>query len=140
MVVMEKPRWCSTCQDYVVDITSHRKQHGVGSYKDQKQYTGKSIDKRQDYMICVLHQRKVPCSARKFDGTKCDYEPLGMIRKSFMMNCIKGLSINPTEHNLGSVYPPFFPVSDASGSYRLLKIDVDSKTVIIKGMTIHLKF
>ncbi len=140
---MGKPRWCKVCQDYVTDIGSHIKQHGIGENsdaRDRKQYNGRTSEKKEDYFICVLHQRKTPCPARKFDGSKCDYNPLGMIRKSFMMNCLKGLPINSAEHHLGRINPPYFPVSDDNNCWYGIKVDMDTRTVVIKGMTIKLRF
>jgi len=137
------PKWCRTCQDYVPNIADHIKQHSLGENsdaRDRQQYRGSTIKRKEDYFICVLHQKKVPCSSRKFDGTRCDYNPFGMIRKSFMMNCIKGLALNSAEHHLGKIHPPYFPVSEEDNSWHGVLINMDDRTVVIKGVTIHLRF
>ncbi len=140
---MGVPRWCKTCGDYVTNIKDHIKQHGLGENSDARnrnQYVGSTSKKNEDYFVCILHQKKVPCSARKFDGTRCDCKAFGMIKKSFMMDCIKGLSLNPSERHLGKIHVPYFPVSTESNSWYGLKINMENRTVVIKGVTIHLKF
>lgn len=140
---MGKPKWCRVCEDYVPNIADHIRQHGIGENSDarnRKQYSGSGIQKKEDYFICILHQRKTPCPAKKFDGSKCDYRPLGIIKKSFMMNCLKGLSLNPAEYHLGRIHEPYFPVSTDDNCWFGKFVDMDTRTVVIKGMTIHLRF
>jgi len=146
MVVRRVPKWCRVCEDYVPNIADHIKQHGIGENSDaknRKQYLGSTNEKKEDYFVCVLHQKKVPCSSRKFDGTKCDCAVFGMIRKSFMMECIRGLPINIAVREADPTFrhPPFFPVSsDVGNSWKGYLINMDDRTVVIKGVTIHLKF
>jgi hypothetical protein len=101
------------------------KQHEVGLNSDameHKQYTGFSNDKKNDdYMICVLHQKKLS------DGcpvSGCTLNPFGIIRKSWMLeNARKGL----------------FHTSDLYGNQINVPINMESKTVVLLGATIHLK-
>ncbi len=140
---MRFPKWCRVCQDYVPNIADHIKQHSLGENsdaRDRQQYRGSTIKKKEDYFICVLHQKKVPCSSRKFDGSRCNCEPFGMIKKSFMMNCIKGLSLNPAEYHLGKINEPYFPISTDNNCWQAIPINMDDRTVVIKGVLIHLKF
>ena len=139
---MGKPRWCKVCEDYVPNIADHIKQHSLGENSDARnrnQYIGSSDKKNEDYMICIIHQKKVPCKARKFDGSKCDY-PFGMIKKSFMMDCIKGYPLKSVDRHLGKIHPPYFPVSNENNCWYGVLINMDDRTVVIKGATIHLKF
>ena len=138
-------KYCGKCQQWIGDAEfgDHMKMENIGLNSDameHPQYTGTKREGTKDYMICVLHQKKVPCSSRKFDGTRCDYNPFGMIRKSFMMNCIKGLALNSAEYHLGKIHPPYFPVSEEDNSWHGVLINMDDRTVIIKGVTIHLRF
>lgn len=143
MAIRKVPKWCRVCQDYVPNIADHIRQHNLGENsdaRDRQQYIGSTIKKKEDYFVCVLHQKKVPCSSRKFDGSRCDSKIFGMIKKSFMMNCIKGMSINPAEYHYGRITEPYFPVSDDNNCWYGIPINMDDKTVVIKGVLIHLKF
>ncbi|MCV0393697.1 MAG: hypothetical protein K5790_10485 [Nitrosopumilus sp.] len=122
-------KYCRNCQDYYpVDVyPQHMKQHEVGLNSDameHKQYTGntgRSKSGSDDYMICVLHQKKLSggCPVKG-----CNLKPFGAIRKSWMIeNARKGV----------------FHTSDLKGNQILVPINMESKTVILFGATIHLK-
>lgn len=121
---MRKTRWCRVCQDYVPNIRDHIKQHSIGQNSDaieRKQYTGFSSDKKEDYMVCLLHQKKVPCPIKD-----CHYKPFGMLKKSLLMSYIKNGEIL-WHDRYGNQIPP-------------VPIDFETKTVILFGATIHLRF
>ena len=137
-------RWCKHCCDYRPknSYVQHMAQHNIGNPAiDHTQFRGVFDQKTENYFICVLHQKKTPCKARKYDGSKCDY-PFGIISKKFMLDCIRGKPLVPsTETDPNFRYPPFFPVSDErTKAWSMIPIDVESRTVIINKATIHLKF
>ena len=144
-------RWCNHCKDYVSSRTynDHMKQHELGmnsDAKDRVQYTGIAEKNLDDYMICVLHQKKCPCPVKN-----CDYEPFGMIRKSYMIRCSKGFLGDKEEKpdaessKLFMNYPrprvaPFFPHTDINtGKTVMIPIDMETKTVNIMGVPIFLR-
>ena len=117
-------RWCSACKDYVSSRTfkDHMNQHNIGMNSDavdRKQYTG-FIEKGSDnYMICVLHQKKVPCPVKN-----CKYVPFGMIRKSRLKEFIKS---------------GVWKSTDMYGKMLDVPIDQDTRTVTIMGVPIFIK-
>lgn len=119
---MNNLRYCKDCQDYKPrdGYTQHMAQHNIGNPAiEHKQYTGQLEKSNEDYMICVLHQKKAPCPIKT-----CKYVPFGMIRKSRLMEFIKnGVWIG----------------SDVYGKSLEIPIDVENRTVILYGATIFLK-
>lgn len=118
---MSNSIWCKHCQEYILKkyYGDHKKQHSVGdSSIEHKQYTG-NAEKSEDYMICVLHQKKTPCPV-----PRCTGEPFGFIKKSWMIESAKR---------------GVFPSTDTrTGKLIFHKIN-DDKTVVLMGATIHLK-
>ena len=142
-------RWCKYCEDYVPGRTfaDHVNQHELGMNSDAKnrrQYTGNIDKKSDDYMICVLHQKKCPCPVKS-----CNYKPFGVIRKSYMIRCSKGIlrddKPDPEREKRYMNYPmprvsPFFPHTDANtGEQLMIPIDMETKTVTIMGVPIFLR-
>ena len=144
-------RWCNYCKDYVSTRTfkDHMNQHELGmnsDAKDRKQYTGIVEKKSDDYMICVLHQKKCPCPVKN-----CNYRPFGMIRKSYMISCSKGIlglkedKPDKESERIFMNYPrprvtPFFPHTNINtGKTEMIPIDMDTKTVLIMGVPIFLR-
>lgn len=148
---MSQMFYCRFCKDYYQksSYNDHMNQHKSEQNIDaveHKQYTGNVSDKnKDDYMICVLHQKKVPCGVKD-----CKYQPFGMIRKSWMMKCAKGiigaddshLTEEEKKHYLNSGIrhvEPFFPFSDSNSKQVMIPIDMKTKTVVLLGCTIHLR-
>ena len=144
-------RWCDYCKDYVPSrsFNSHRNQHEFelnSDAKDRKQYTGSFQKNNEDYMICVLHQKKCPCPVKN-----CNYIPFGMIRKSYMIRCAKGILSHKDEkpntelEKLFLNYPsqrvaPFFPHTNMiTGKTEMIPIDMSTKTVTIMGVSIFIR-
>ena len=137
-------KWCFHCKMHVSKDTfqKHRKQHQHEMNTDSvsySQYQGKPEDEKKDYMICVLHQRKVPCSI-----IGCKYQPFGMIRKSYLLRCFKGILQEWKDEN-GEKHTtkthPFFPFTNPeTGKQSLIPIDIDKRTVTLMGVPIKLKF
>jgi len=145
-------RWCYHCKMYVTSDTlqMHKKQHQHEMNTDimvHDQYQGRKSEKDQDYMICVLHQKKVPCPV-----IGCHYLPFGMIRKSYMEKCAKGI-IKEWKHTgeesvLNNIVMertrngtmcrimthPFFPFGE-----KLVPIDSRTRTVTLMGVPIKLR-
>jgi len=112
------------------------------------QYQGKKSENQdKDYMICVLHQKKVPCPV-----VGCHYLPFGMMRKSYMQKCAKGIirewkETGDESDSLNNIVKektrngiicrlmtyPFFHFND-----ELVPIDMTTKTVTIMGVPIKL--
>jgi len=134
-------KWCIFCKEYFdrTRFGEHKKMHDRERNTDavnQNQYTGQfkknSGKDKDDYMICVLHQKKVPCPVKN-----CHYKPFGMIRKSYMIRCAKGIyDLSDTTKRCD----PYFPSTDnLTGENSLLPIDMKTKTVTIMGVPIRLK-
>jgi len=136
---MKPQKWCNYCKKYFDRATfdAHRKLHERERNIDAKshiQYTGlqkKGKTEIDDYMICVLHQKKVPCSVKG-----CNYMPFGKIRKSYMMKCARGIYLEWMEgkDTIRKKTFPFFPDDN-----EMIPIDMKTRTVIIKGASIRLK-
>lgn len=128
-------RWCTTCKDYVPSRTfnDHMNQHNIGMNSDavdRKQYTGHLEKNQEDYLICVLHQKKVPCPVKN-----CKCIPFGIIRKSYLISCMKGI-VQGIDHRV----KPFFPHTDLNtGKHEMIPIDMETKTVTIMGVPIFIK-
>lgn len=147
-------RWCYHCKMYLQSDTfqMHKKQHQHEMNTDimvHNQYQGrKSESEDKDYMICVLHQKKVPCPV-----TGCHYIPFGMMRKSYMLKCAKGIirewnETGDESHYMNNIVKektrngticrmmtyPFFPFNG-----KLVPIDSRTRTVTIMGVPIKLK-
>ncbi len=139
---MKPQKWCFYCKRYFdrERFADHRKLHERERNIDAKshvQYTGiQKKDKTEidDYMICVLHQNKVPCQVQG-----CHYIPFGKIRKSYMMRCAKGIVLEWMEGNvtIRKKTFPFFPHD--TGENGMVPIDTKNKTVTIMGVQIRLK-
>lgn len=135
---MKSQRWCKDCHDYVPSRTfkDHMNQYNIGRNSDavdRKQYTGNLEKSSEDYMICVLHQKKIT------DGNcpikSCNFMPFGMIKKSYMMSCMKGI-VAGVDHRVA----PFFPHTDMNtGKHEMILIDMDTKTVTIMGVPIFIR-
>lgn len=131
-------RWCRYCEDYVPAraFSDHKRQHEIGMNSDaieRKQYTGR-VEKSSDYFICVLHQKKTVDG--KCPVKSCRLVPFGVIRKSYMMRCMKGI-IDAT--GIRKV-APFFPHNDVNtGNQLMIPIDMETRTVKIMGVPIFLK-
>lgn len=143
---MSDLRWCSNCQDYIgkLHYNEHMKQHSIGNPNvEHKQFSGQVKDE-SDYMICILHQKKVPCPVKH-----CKYQPFGMIRKSVMIKCAKGIIGDPKKindppepgymNNPNRKVAPYFPHCDFEGNQVMIPIDMKTRTVILNGATIHLR-
>lgn len=121
---MTGQRWCKHCKDYVSSRTfvDHINQHNNGLNSDaidRKQYTG-YIEKGSDnYMICILHQKKVPCPVKN-----CKCIPFGMIRKSRLKEFIKS---------------GIWKHTDTFGKMVDVPIDSDTRTVTLMGVPIFIK-
>ena len=132
-------RWCKYCNDYVPGKTfaDHKRQHEIGMNSDaveRKQYTGVSRKISDDYMICVLHQKKL--TDGKCPVKTCRLVPFGIIRKSYMIRCMKGI-IDATDIKKAE---PFFPHTNMNtGEQLMIPIDMESKTIKIMGVTIFLR-
>ncbi len=115
-------RYCRECQDYIPksSYNDHMKQHNIGNpLVEHKQYTGFAGKSDNDYMICVLHQKKTPCPIKTCNGV-----PFGFIRKSRLIEFVKnGVWIG----------------SDRYGNQMPIPIDRESRTVILMGVPIFLK-
>lgn len=130
----------------------HNKQHQHEMNTDTmvySQYQGKKSESEdKDYMICVLHQKKVPCPV-----IGCHYLPFGMMRKSYMQKCAKGIirewkEIDGESHYLNNIVKektrngticrvmtyPFFHFHG-----KLVPIDMRTRTVTLMGVPIKLK-
>ena len=139
---MKPQRWCNYCKRYFISATfdNHKKLHDRERNIDAKshvQYTGiqrKGRVEFDDYMICVLHQHKVPCPVKG-----CHYEPFGVIRKSYMMKCARGIVGEWMEgkDTIRKKTFPFFP--HGSGKDGMIPIDMKTRTVVIMGVPIRLK-
>lgn len=124
-------KYCRICQDYYPAPTypDHMKQHNVGMNSDaqnHKQYTGfiDRKDTKEDYMICVLHQKKTPCPVKD-----CNYHPFGMIRKSWMMSFLKTGYWQDTNEE-----------GRPTDTYTVqIPIDMNTRTVVLKGVPIKIK-
>jgi|GEM_PF-3835344 hypothetical protein len=119
---MKGQRYCKYCQDYYPSdiFPEHMRVHEIGNPSiEHKQYTGFTKKDSGDYMICILHQKKVPCPIKG-----CGCSPFGMVKKSIMVNNAK---------------KGVFHTSDAYGRQMLVPIDMDTKTVVLLGVPIHLK-
>ncbi len=141
---MTSMTWCYKCKRYFAKqgfgdhIANHKRESNVDA-TNQTQYTGrfpktghgKDDDKGGDYMICVLHQKKVPCPV-----IGCHYLPFGIIRKSYMMKCAKGIirewKEGREEFKIKTV--PFFPQEN-----QMVPIDMKTRTVTLMGVPIRLK-
>ena len=100
-------------------------------------------------MICVLHQKKCPCPIKD-----CRYT-FGMIRKSYMLRCAKGIirEWETTEKQDYSNYANLFDEIKTTNGYKYrittvpyfpfgmnqIPIDMKTKTVVLMGATIHLR-
>lgn len=143
---MKRQTWCYHCQRYFDRETfgDHKKLHDRERNIDATtriQYTGqhkkgffKGKTDEDDYLICILHQKKVPCPV-----VGCHYKPFGMIRKSYMMKCAKGILLEWIEEKVTKQKKtfPFFP--HESGENGIIPIDMQNKTVTIMGVPIRLK-
>lgn len=146
---MSNARWCKDCQDYIpkLNFNEHQKQHNIGNpLIEHKQYT-RTSERKEDYMICLLHQKKAPCS--------CNGKPFGYIRKSVMMQGVKGIvkewfNIEKEDHSnftndiieekTMSGYRYFIKIAPhLPYGNRQIPIDMETKTVVIMGATIHLR-
>lgn len=121
---MVNMKWCKYCKDYYPreSFHDHMRQHNSEMNSDaieHKQYFGSREKRQNDYMICVLHQKKVPCPVKD-----CHYQPFGMIRKSWMLECTR---------------QGYFPTSTVTGDQTYVRINEKEKTVVLMGATIHLK-
>ena len=136
---MTNHRYCKICKDYFSAgiFPSHMKQHNMTMNSDaveHTQYTGVLEKKSEDYMICVLHQKKI--TNGKCQIKNCNFIPFGLIRKSYMMNCIKGIIKNKDYQRVA----PFFPHTDINtGKDMMIPIDMETKTVTIMGVPIFLR-
>jgi len=117
-------KYCGKCQQWIGDneFSDHMKQENIGLNSDateHKQYIGSSKSKGEDYMICVLHQKKTPCPVKG-----CRYRPFGMIKKSLMMAYFRK----------GVWY-----WQDRYGNAEIVDIDTEKRTVVLFGVTIHIR-
>lgn len=139
---MKLKSWCRYCKRYFdrEGFGDHKKLHERERNIDAKshvQYTGlqkKGKTEIDDYMICVLHQHKVPCPAKG-----CHLEPFGVIRKSYMLKCAKGIVREWVEdgEEFKIKSEPFFPHD--TGKNGMIPIDMKTRTVTIMGVPIRLK-
>ena len=133
---MGNMRWCRYCKDYfpIQIFFRHKEQHEHEMNTDavqHKQYAGIGETEKEDYFICVLHQRKTPCPIKD-----CECVPFGMIKKSYLLRCAKGIyDLSDTSKRC----EPFFPEHDEETGRNMIPIDMETKTVIIKGVTIKLR-
>jgi len=116
-------KFCGKCQEWIDDkeFPDHMKMENIGLNTDateHRQYTGSSTGSN-NYMICVLHQKKAPCQVKG-----CNYEPFGLIRKSHMMEYFK----------IG-----WWRWHDRYGQDEFVKIDIDTKIVVLFGVPIKLR-
>ncbi len=141
---MTSMTWCYKCKKYFAKqgfgdhIANHKRESNVDATV-QTQYTGrfpktghgKDDDKGGDYMICVLHQKKLPCPV-----VGCHYLPFGIIRKSYMMRCAKGIIRKYKEDGIDHEMKtfPFFP-----DSLGMIPLDMTKRTVTLLGVPIRLK-
>ena len=115
-------KYCRDCQDYYPkDIyPAHMKQHQVGNPAvEHKQFLGTFRDKSNDYMVCILHQKKCPCPVKG-----CRLMPLGCIRKSYMLEFIKSGTWITTGYD---------------GKLLHVPIDSSTRTVTLMGIPVKLK-
>jgi hypothetical protein len=104
---------------------------------NRDQYHARKTEKDMDnYLICVLHQNKVPCSVKG-----CHYIPFGMIRKSYLIDCSKGILRKWVENGEAKEVKifPFFPDHSEQAEKIIVPIDMTTRTVTIKGVPIRLK-
>lgn len=136
---MNPHRWCKYCEDYVPgkSFPDHKRQHEIGMNSDavnRKQYTGTSKRIVDDYMICVLHQKKI--TNGKCPIKNCVFVPFGMIKKSYMIRCMKGI-VDATDIVKTK---PFFPHIDINtGKQLMIPIDMTTRTIKIMGVTIFIR-
>ena len=139
---MKPQKWCNYCKRYFnregfgVHTKLHEREKNIDA-KTHVQYTGlqkKGKNEIDDYMICVLHQHKVPCPVKG-----CNYFPFGKIRKSYMMKCAKGIVLEWMEGKVTKWKKtfPFFP--HHTGENGMIPIDMSTRTVTIMGVPIRLK-
>ena len=119
-----KQRYCIHCQDWYPPevFPDHMKQHNVGLNSDameHTQYTGSGSGTKTDYMICTLHQKKCPCPVKG-----CKYFPFGMIKKGLMMQYFRD---------------GWWLWHDRFGNDDWVKIDTDTKIVVLFGVPIKLR-
>jgi len=134
---MSGMRWCYYCKQYIGSnifyehIDYHKRLMNTDAIQ-REQYTGfREERKQEDYLICVLHQNKVPCPIKN-----CHCTPFGMIRKSYMLRCAKGIyDVKDTSKRCN----PFFPEYNPETGKNMIPIDTETKTVIIMGVPIKLK-
>ncbi len=117
-------KYCGRCQQWIGDaeFPDHMKMENVGLNSDaieHKQYTGNVESVKNDYMICVLHQKKCPCPIKK-----CKYTPFGMIRKSLMMLYFRD---------------GWWKWHHGFGNDKYVRIDIDTKIVVLFGVPIKLR-
>ena len=117
-------KYCGRCQQWIGDaeFSDHMKMENVGLNSDaieHKQYTGNVESVKNDYMICVLHQKKCPCPIKK-----CKYSPFGMIKKSRLM---------------GFVNSGWYRWHDGYGNDKQVRIDPETRIVILFGVPIHIR-
>jgi hypothetical protein len=115
-------KYCPNCQDYYPQpiYPDHMKQHNVGVNSDSTDKHNTHFSKKinEDYMICILHQKKTPCPVKG-----CGCKPFGMMKKSILLKYVKeGVFIS----------------SDMYGKRVEAKID-HTRTVVLMGVPIHLK-
>ncbi len=117
-------RYCKHCQDYIPKsgYAEHMKSHQQfenSDAREHKQYHGFVDAKTNDYMICVLHQKKAPCPVKD-----CKYLPFGLIRKSLLLSYAKtGIYLS----------------SDQYGNRFETPIDLYTRIVVLMGVPIQLK-
>ena len=120
---MTGQKYCPKCQDwYPSEIYGdHMKQHNVGINSDSNDNNNRhfSEKKNDDYMVCVLHQKKTPCPVRG-----CKLMPFGCIKKNLMMEYFKR---------------GFWHWSDRYGKPMLVPIDTETKIVVLYGVPIRIR-